>query len=121
MYPSWPYPPAVLQPDARTRLWLDTAEPDDDAARMRLCGELDFTTVDELARWVELLRLDSREGLVIDLSALTFCDAAGLNSLTRLDRTLRNDGHRLMLVNVPDAVRRIMSITGDDRDLDIVT
>jgi anti-anti-sigma factor len=119
MYPSWPYPPSVLQQDALARLWLDTAESHGDAARVRLCGELDIATVADLVRWVELLRLDSRERLVIDLSAVTFCDAAGLGALTTLHASLRSDGRRLTLLNVPDAVRRIMAITGDDRDLDI--
>lgn len=119
MYPSWPYPPAVLQPDPLVRLWLDTAESNAGAARVRLGGELDIATADHLARWVELLRLDSRERLIMDLSAVTFCDARGLSAITTLHRNLRGDGRRLTLLHVPDAVRRIMSITGDDLDLDI--
>lgn len=119
MFPSWPYPPSVLQQDALAHLWLDTAQSVAGAARVRLCGELDITTVADLARWVELLRLNSRERLVIDLSAVTFCDAAGLSALTTLHRNLRSDGRQLTLHNVPTAVRRIMAITGDDRDLDI--
>jgi anti-anti-sigma factor len=119
MFPSWPYPPSVLQQDALAHLWLDTAESDGGAARVRLCGELDITTVADLARWVELLRLDSRERLVIDLSAVTFCDAAGLGALTTLHRNLRSEGRQLTLHDVPMAVRRIMAITGDDRDLDV--
>lgn len=119
LFPSWPYPPSVLERDALAHLWLDTAESDGDAARVRLCGELDITTVDDLARWVELLRLDSRERLVIDLSAVSFCDAAGLSVLTTLHRTLCSEGRRLTLHDVPIAVRRIMAITGDDRNLDI--
>ena len=119
MFPSWPYPPSVLQPDVRAHLWLDTAESDGGAARVRLCGELDIATVADLTRWVVLLRLDSREHLVIDLSAVTFCDAAGLSAITALHRTFRSEGRRLTLHHVPEAVRRIMAITGDDRDLDI--
>jgi len=120
MFPSWPYPPSVLQHEAPAQLWLDTAEPDGGAARARLCGELDIATVDDLTRWVELLRLDSPEHLAIDLSAVTFCDAAGLSALTTLHRNLRSAGRRLTLHHVPAAVRRLMAITGDDRDLDIV-
>jgi len=120
MFSSWPYPPSVLQHEVLAHLWLDTAEPDGGAARVRLCGELDIATVADLTRWVELLRLDSPEHLAIDLSAVTFCDAAGLSALTTLHRNLRSAGRRLTLHHVPAAVRRLMAITGDDRDLDIV-
>lgn len=119
MFSTWPYPASVIQPDPGVQLWLDIAQTDSGEARMRLGGELDIASVEDLVRWVELLRLDTRERLVIDLSAVTFCDSRGLSALTSLHRTLHSNGRRLTLVSVPAAVRRIMAITGDDRELDI--
>ena len=119
MFPSWPYPPSVLQQDPLARLWLDTAESDGDAARVRLCGELDITTVDRSrpmgrAAAPGLPRTPGHRPLSRDLLR-----RRGLSALTTLHRTLRSGGRRLTLHNVPMAVRRIMAITGDDRDLDI--
>lgn len=79
---------------------------------IRLEGELDLATAEELER--ELMRVESSDALsiVLDLSALEFIDSTGVRVLLQADARSRADANRLALLRGPKAVQRVFELTG---------
>jgi anti-anti-sigma factor len=79
---------------------------------IRLEGELDLATADELER--ELLRVESTDALaiVLDLSTLEFIDSTGVRVLIQADARSRANSDRLTLLRGPRAVQRVFELTG---------
>ena len=74
-------------------------------------GEIDLATVPELRR--RLGRASTRgPELVVDLSAVTFMDCAGLHPLLEARRRQRALGGRLLLIGPSWAVVRVLQMTG---------
>ncbi|RBY88137.1 anti-sigma factor antagonist [Blastococcus sp. TBT05-19] len=84
------------------------------AARPTLAatGEVDSTTAPKVhARIEQLLDAGARD-LTLDLTAVTFLDSAGLQTLAMLHRRATTDGVRLHVLASTRAVIRPMEITG---------
>jgi anti-sigma B factor antagonist len=79
---------------------------------LAVSGELDIMTAPDLASVAEQRIADGDKHLVFDLSALTFCDSAGLATFVRLHRKLAEVGGRLALAAPTPAVSRILDVTG---------
>ncbi|HTN24858.1 MAG TPA: STAS domain-containing protein [Solirubrobacteraceae bacterium] len=79
---------------------------------IRLEGELDLATADELER--ELLRVEGSDArsIVLDLSALEFIDSTGVRVLFQAGERSRADANRLALLRGPRAVQRVFELTG---------
>jgi anti-anti-sigma factor len=84
---------------------------------VRLRGEIDIATAPGLReRLLELLRPGT--GLVIlDVSGISFCDAAGLEVLVSSHRRAMALGITLRLTSVPPRMTRLMRLHGLDRVL----
>jgi anti-anti-sigma factor len=82
---------------------------------LRLVGELDLSTVADLATALD--RLPDGAG-VLDLKDLSFMDGHALHALERYARTRDGDGP-LVLANASAQVRRLFELTGADRNPDI--
>ncbi|MFI7388517.1 STAS domain-containing protein [Streptomyces sp. NPDC049813] len=54
---------------------------------------------------------DSRQGLVLDLRALRFCDCAGLNALLRVRRAALRTGKTVTIDSAGPAVTRLLHLT----------
>ena len=86
----------------------------DGKATVRVCGELDIATADQAYTYLRDV-VDSQEGPVtMNLSGLSFCDAAGLGVLARVAAHARRSGRSLKLTAARPALLRIMHITGMD-------
>jgi anti-anti-sigma factor len=86
----------------------------DGRATVRVRGELDIATADQAYTYLRDV-VDSQDGPVImDLSELSFCDAAGLGVLARVAGHARRSGRSLKLTAARPALLRIMHITGLD-------
>ena len=86
----------------------------DGGATVRVRGELDIATADQAYAYLRDV-VDSQDGpVVVNLSELTFCDAAGLGVLARVAGHARRCGRSLELAAVRPALVRIMHITGID-------
>ena len=74
---------------------------------MRFVGELDMAAVEQAhAEVVEVL--DQTGGaLTIDLSSLSFCDAAGVRLLIKLDSETKAHGRAMVLQHPTPAVHRV--------------
>jgi anti-anti-sigma factor len=78
-------------------------------------GELDFATAEMAVRYVSRL-IDSHRGpVIVDLTALGFCDAQGLSALVRMAGYAERAGRPFRLVSPGPSVVKIMRITGLDR------
>jgi anti-anti-sigma factor len=78
---------------------------------VRARGEIDIASSPQLGR--ALLAFDGRP-VVLDLSRVSFLDAAGIAVVVQTDRRLRERGARLVLRDPAPLVRRLLEITGDD-------
>lgn len=86
----------------------------DGKATVRVRGELDIATADQAYTYLRDV-VDSQDGTVtMNLSELSFCDAAGLGVLARVAGHARRSGRSLKLTAARPALLRIMHITGLD-------
>lgn len=86
----------------------------DGKATVAVRGELDIATADQAYTYLRDV-VDSQGGPVLmNLSGLSFCDAAGLGVLAKVAAYARRSGRSLKLTAARPALLRIMAITGMD-------
>jgi anti-anti-sigma factor len=86
----------------------------DGKATVRVRGELDIATADQAYAYLRDV-VDSQDGpVMMNLSELSFCDAAGLGVLARVAGHARRSGRSLRLTAARPTLLRIMHITGMD-------
>ncbi|WP_067793572.1 STAS domain-containing protein [Actinomadura formosensis] len=102
-------------PDTTVRLTTANTAEEGGPTRAVVTGELDIATAAEFG--VELARLiDERTpDVVLDVSALTFCDARGLAAIIAADELARSRGGAVTLTGARPQLARILRITGLDR------
>jgi anti-anti-sigma factor len=89
-------------------------------AIVRLSGELDIATADELRDALELIELGENERLVIDLSAVGFMDSSGLRILIAAQREATADGYRLTVVTGDSPAKRVLELTRMDAHIEVI-
>ena len=89
-----------------------TTAPAPDALLLRVAGELDMSTAPEFLAKVGDLVGGGAVRLVVDVSALTFCDSAGLTAFVRGDRRCTEAGGWLRLAGARGHVARVIEIAG---------
>lgn len=94
-------------------LWLGRV------AVVSLPVEIDISNADQIRE--DLLSVVNRGAgtLIVDMSATTFCDSAGVNALVRTLKRATASGTGMRLVVSTHAVRRVLDITGVDRLIDV--
>jgi anti-anti-sigma factor len=86
----------------------------DGKTTVRVRGELDIATADQAYAYLRDV-VDNQDGPVLmNLSELTFCDAAGLGVLARVAGHSRRSGRPVKLTAARPALLRLMRITGLD-------
>lgn len=78
-------------------------------------GELDIATTAALRNRILTILADATTSVVIDLSAVTFCDASGLALLVGTQRRARLQGVAVALAAPRPIVSKLLRITGLDR------
>ncbi|QMU70677.1 STAS domain-containing protein [Streptacidiphilus sp. P02-A3a] len=89
----------VSRRDHRSGTWLAPA------------GEIDMDSVPRLREAVHQCLRQGVRTLVLDLAAVTFCDASGLNVLLELSRHTRAAGGRLRLEHPSPMLTRMLVLT----------
>ena len=80
-------------------------------ARVVLNGRLDATGV--TAVWVPFNALvETKRGLIVDLSGVSFISSNGIRMLTAAANTVKRRGGRLVLLNPNAVVDEVLTITG---------
>ncbi|MER6388654.1 STAS domain-containing protein [Streptomyces sp. NPDC059382] len=102
-----------MNPPPQTSFTL-TVEAGPGTARLRLAGDLDYDTSEELVRCAEeCLDADARlTDLHLDCAGLEFCDSMGIAILLMIHRKTRAGAVRLHLDNPPPFLERVLHITG---------
>lgn len=110
---------AFRRPEAIEPTFEVRSEGTNGLARVLLFGELDLAAVPLLEQ--ECGRVEERGGRVValDLSGLTFIDAAGLRAVVSAEARARKKGRALPLVGASAALRRIFDLTGTGGLLDV--
>jgi anti-sigma B factor antagonist len=84
---------------------------------LRLEGELDVSNRDRLRLAIGRALERRPPTLVVDLSALSFTDCAGLSVLVWAHQCLAGRGHELIITGGKPIVRRLLHLTGLDTHL----
>jgi len=100
-------------------LFRVTVEPLEATRFIRLSGELDRSTVGELSLALDAARADGVTAL-LDLSAVSFIDSAGLRVLIRSARPTDADDWALYIVRASSAVWRLIELSGTGSELPLV-
>lgn len=91
---------------------------DDAASVLAVHGEIDMATADALRAALDDLRTAAPDrDLRIDCAGLEFIDSSGLSVLTETRKQLGGKGRNLVLVNLREAQREILKLTGLDQVL----
>jgi len=82
-------------------------------ATLRLTGEIDLTTVDQLGEAIanEINRNDVA-AVLIDLDQVTFLDSTGIAALVKGRHAAERHGKRIAVTNAHGPVRRVLDVTG---------
>ncbi len=90
----------------------ETSRHGNNNATVRLLGELDFASAGAARRALEQLDADIQQ-IVLDLSHITFCDAAGMRFLLTAQKQARTTGRDLVVRHASRPVRRVLALTGN--------
>jgi anti-anti-sigma factor len=83
--------------------------PSEIPGKLRIIGELDVSTVDEVQARLEQELLDGRQ-LALDASELSFMDSQGLRMLIVLGKQVAAQGTVILLLNCTAQVMRILEV-----------
>ncbi|MFH9471284.1 STAS domain-containing protein [Streptomyces clavifer] len=91
-----------------------TTEPGPGTVRLRLVGDLDYDTSEQLVERAHdcLAAEPGLRDLFLDCAQLRLCDSMGVSSLLLIHRGTSSRGVGLHLENPPDFLRRILDVTG---------
>jgi stage II sporulation protein AA (anti-sigma F factor antagonist) len=85
-----------------------------DVHTIRLAGELDLATAQDVQRELERVEQTDAASIVLDLSDLTFMDSTGVRLLVSAHARSRAGADRLTLRRGGPAVQRVMQLSGVD-------
>ena len=100
-------------------LFRVTVEPLEETCLIRARGELDRSTADRLSSALEAARADGVTAL-LDLSAVSFIDSAGLRVLLRSARDVDAYDWAWSIVRASSAVWRLVELSGTRSQLPLV-
>ena len=94
------------------------SDPGEWAPEISLAGEIDYFSTP--AVW-HAARAMNRFGpyVVLDLSGVTFIDAAGVGILVQVHEEAARRGGRLTLGSVPASIAKVIRLTGLDHELEL--
>jgi len=81
---------------------------------LAICGELDIATTADLRDQIAVLLKDTTAPVIIDLSGVSFCDAAGLALLVGAQRRAKLHGLTLVLAAPRQNMSKLLRISGLD-------
>ena len=88
-------------------------------AIVRLPGEIDLTNADALRERLLSALNQAAAALIVDMTATTFVDSAGITALVRASRRAAATGATIRLAASAVPVLRVLTLVGIDRLIDI--
>jgi len=87
-------------------------------AVVRFPAEIDLTIADNAREALLSVLNKGAAGLVVDMTATTFCDSAGITALVRASRRAEATGATMRVAVSAPPVLRVFSLVGIDRLID---
>lgn len=84
-----------------------------------ITGEIDTTTSDELATYMEAAIIQNPELLSLDFSNVSYITSAGLRVLLSAQKKIHGNGHKMQLCHVNRSILSVFTMTGFIDILDI--
>lgn len=84
-------------------------------ALVSVIGSVDFGTYSILSEQMDHALELTRVALIVDMSAVDFCDSSGLNVFAQTIRKARSRGVALVVVGLRDRVARVFNVTQIDQ------
>jgi anti-sigma B factor antagonist len=109
--PAAPTQPPDVQRIIDRRLQVKIVRHNPDLHVCRLVGEVDLLTVPTLVRVLDDLREREVPAVVVDLTGVTYCGAAGVRALLDATEAARAAGQRLAVVIASLAIARVLKAT----------
>ena len=88
-------------------------------AVVQVPAEIDLTIADAVREALLSVLNSGALGLVVDMTATTFCDSAGITALVRAARRAAVNGATMRLAATAPPVLRVFSLVGIDRLVDV--
>lgn len=86
---------------------------DDSGIRVQLCGEIDHHTAKDIRETTDTLIQQRRpKELRLDFSRVSFMDSSGIGLIMGRYRMMSLYGGYLKVINVPEALEKIMILSG---------
>jgi anti-anti-sigma factor len=79
---------------------------------MRLTGELDAANANALKKAGRAAIHSGPNDLLIDFSAVVFCDSTGLSALVHLHQLAKAHGRVMRVINANGIITRVFAVTG---------
>ncbi len=98
---------AELDPAGSASAWLE-AQDEDGTLVLRIFGELDVTSADDVRSNLDAALGSETERVVFDLGGLEFMDSSGIALLLSVTGKVRE----VQVVNPPAIIRRLLELTG---------
>jgi anti-anti-sigma factor len=103
-------------------LQVEVVDRSNGVAQVHLVGEMDIASEQSVASVIERLMSDAdAQTIVIDLSDVSFCDAAGLGVFAHAQRGAAATGRTIVLANPKPIVGRLFEIVQFGRAVTIDT
>ena len=87
---------------------------------MRLAGELDLATTEQVTAALDRIEIENTTRVVVDLQAIDFLDVSGLNAILRSNYHCREQGIRVSVVKPRGLASHIFTLTSAQRELDLI-
>jgi anti-anti-sigma factor len=92
----------------------------DGVCSVRVAGEIDHGTADQLTAAFDDAAAVGASELVLDLSGVRFVDSAGLRAIIQIERRARDGDRALRIVSPAEEVREVFRLSGVDEILPVV-
>ncbi|TDE34452.1 STAS domain-containing protein [Actinomadura sp. 6K520] len=96
-----------------------TTRPHAGRAVVRLRGDLDIASSEDLRVYLDAARREHGERLVLDLAGLEFMDSGGLSVIVSCYKAVTAAGGSLTIAAPPPLIRRTLAITGLHRRIPV--
>ena len=97
-----------------------TPEVSGDEAWLRVSGAVDLITSSQLGDALQAAERDRPAVVGLEMSGLSFIDSSGVHLLIAANRRARVAGRRFVVAKPSYPVRRVLSITGLDRQIELL-
>jgi anti-sigma B factor antagonist len=85
--------------------------------KIDLIGEIDISNADQLKQQLEAAYAANPADIYLDFKRLSYIDSTGLGVIIGVYGSIRGKGHKTIIVNPKDNVRKLLRITSLDKVL----